>query len=329
MSYEWIPGCGPSEEAVQRMRAHFPKPTTHMGEAWFMGDRKFYPELSEKPIEEIAPEVLRDCLYQISSGISSFGHQAEWSDWFKYLLPGLVMLPDNRYAFHFLVESIVSALMQVFWLGLDGEYSGFRDDVMSSLGLCLMKPEAWIVIDDKRPDELALLSLRWEEDDGTLAPSGWDAGETSPNLSAMLFFGLKYLRPAEIPSWATSLIAIKDPYWRAALMVWLLGAYDLLNTPIPLPSQLGKTNPQVNWADSHSLGSGHEPDGSEWDQHFNDNKEFLMPANNSAFVTEVRRQLTPELILEWTDAIAADAALSTSLLNTPELLFDKLTNQQP
>ena len=325
MTYKWIPGCGPSREALERMRAHFRKPAQAMGEAWFMSpERRFYNELAEAPIAEITQPLLGECLNAISSGISCFGHRQEWHEWFKYLLPSLIERPDERYAFNCLVEPTISAFMQVFWQGLDGEYPEFRDDVMCSLGFCLMSPELWIAIDNGGS---ALAILRWQDDDGTMTPSGWDAGEANGALSSMFFFCLKYLKTGEMTTWVSSLLAVEDPYWKGALMVWLLGAYDFLNATAPVPAQLQKTNPRINWDDSHTLGSRYDAEVTDDSGAvvFDDNTKFLIPANNSAFLSEVRLQLTPELILEWTDEIAAEAALRESLLNTPELLFDKLT----
>jgi len=68
------------------MRAHFGKPTQPMGEAWFMSSkRKVYAELQEVPVEKIPQELLRECLFEIASGIKCFGHRDEWDEWFKYL----------------------------------------------------------------------------------------------------------------------------------------------------------------------------------------------------------------------------------------------------
>ena len=208
---------------------------------------------------------------------------------------------------------------------MDGEYPEFRNDALNSLALCMMASESWIEGEGMNARPLVSTFLRWEENDGSLAPSGWDAGETNGALSSLMFFCLKYLDVSEIPSWIGSLVAPDDPYWKGALMVWLLGSYDLLRTPVALPSKLEKANPRVGWQNSHSLGGRDDADHSEG---FNENRLFLVSANNTVFLSEVCRQLTPDLILRWTDELASDEVLAAKLLNTSELLFDKLTAKE-
>jgi hypothetical protein len=329
MAYQWIPGKGPSSQAIERLRAYFPKPSYPMGEAWFMSDeRTFYHELSEKPIAEIPIENLQHYLFEISSGISCFGLLEEWDCWFKYLLPDLILRSHETYAFETLIEGVVTAFMNVFWKGLEDEYAEFREDIINTLSLCLMKQKEWA--DCK--NEVAgtsykkALFLVWENEEGQLEPSGWGAGESNKAFSSMMFFCLKYLSTENISTWVESLLKIKDPYWRGTFMVWLLGAYDLLMMPVPLPSKLEKTNPRVHWHDSHVLGSRFGSLGAEEppDAGFNDNKDFLVPENNAAFLAEIRERLAPEEVLNWTDSLSSDKKLAESLLNTHDLFFDRL-----
>ena len=142
--FKWVPCLGPSAEAVERMRAHFPKPSEPMGEAWFMGvERRLYTELAETPVAEANRFDLSHCLFELTSGTTSFGRRAEWEEWFRYLLPGLVLRGNEQHGFETLLEPTVTAFMVLFPKSLEGEYEGFREDALASLGACVMRPEAW------------------------------------------------------------------------------------------------------------------------------------------------------------------------------------------
>ncbi|MDQ3918295.1 MAG: hypothetical protein M3348_07440 [Acidobacteriota bacterium] len=323
--YRWTPCKGPSPEAVERMRAHFRKPRRPMGEAWFMGtERYLYTELSEKPLHEVSTETLCDCLWEIASGTGSFGHREEWDEWLRFLLPTLISRSQETFAFDSVLEETITASMVLFWDGLGGEYEGFRDDALNSLGLCLMKEEMWgdcgrAPAQGSHPHNLFLL---WEGEGGALELAAWDAGRASEVMSASLFFCLKYLRAGEMPSWVESLAAIEDPCFRAALAVWLLGAYEILKEAPVRPERIEKSNPRVTWHNSFLLGSS-----SKAESPTNDWRNFLPPENCAAFLRELRRTLTPEVLLSWAETFAADELLSGKMLNTADLLFDKLTEE--
>jgi len=308
---------------------NFPRPNEPMGEAWFQGDdRVMFTTLLEQPIAEAPIELIENVLWEISSGISSFGHRREWHVWFKHLLPHLIIRGNQAHAFHALVESTVTAFMNVFWNGITEEYPGFGADVFDSLALCLMAPDVWVESSNnqlQRPHTYPLF-LVGENDDGALEPLFWHAGKSNNQLSCMMFFGLKYLPTSKIPAWVSSLLAIENPYWKGAVLVWLLGAQDLLEEKIALASKIEKTSPSVKWNNSHVLGSRYgsidaeEPPCAE----FNDNKDFLPAQNNPLFLAEIKRQLMPEMLIQWTDAIATEPNLDGALLYTPDLLFDRL-----
>src|SRR5688572_12444447 len=91
-SYKWVPGIGASSAAVARMRSCSVRPAKPMGEAWFNTEnRRIYHELlAPNAIKEMGGIDLSFLLFEIASGTSSFGHRAEWDDWFRYLLPDLI-----------------------------------------------------------------------------------------------------------------------------------------------------------------------------------------------------------------------------------------------
>jgi hypothetical protein len=322
--YKWVPCKGPAAEAVERMRTHFRKPRQPMGEAWFMStERYLYTELSEKPLGEIGVDTLSDCLWEIASGTGSFGHRDEWDKWFRFLLPDLVLRGHETDAFDFLLEHAVTAFIVIFWDGLGGEYEGFRDDALNSLGRCLMKEEMWGDCERAEGKHPYGIFLKWQDEAGASELAGWGAGKTSDVLSASLFFCLKYLRAEEIPPWVESLAAIEDSYFRAALAVWLLGAYDILKEVPVRAERIEKSNPRIGWHNSFLLepSSGRKQPTKDW-------RNFLPPENCAAFLREIRRSVTPEVLLSWAEAFSADELLSANLLNTADLLFDRLLEER-
>jgi hypothetical protein len=129
------------------MRQHFPKPERLMPVAWFMGGKiDFHTEIAESRRDEIEPSAILEALNDIAGGIYCFPdteYVADWVAWFKYLLPESIQrLEDNK---------TMVALMNVYPESIIEEYSGFRDDVVSTLGICLL-PEH-LSRDDKESDD--------------------------------------------------------------------------------------------------------------------------------------------------------------------------------
>jgi len=294
-----------------------------MGEAWFLGEKRYFFEwLTETPVAEADAGELNRVLFEIASGTNSFGRQDEWEAWFRYMLPGLAARGHETHAFEFLLEPTITAFMVLFPGGLEGEYEGFREDALASLGACLMGPEMWDAsgVEAGEVGHPLARFLAWEEADGALALAAWDWGEACDALSASLFFCLKYLREEEVAPWAESVFAIEDPYFRAALVVWLLGALDILESESAEPRAVEKSSPRLSWHNSFLLEStyGGEPGEA---------REFLPRANRAAFVRATRRAVTPEVLLAWADSFSEDALLSESLFNAPGLLFDRLLKE--
>lgn len=333
--YKWIPKDGVSLDAVVRMKNHFLKPKQLMGEAWFIGkERRLYHELIDKPFAEIKPSDLStEILFEIASGTKSFGHREEWDEWFKYLLPQLILRSSESYFFsELLAQSIVSAFMNVYWNGIPEEYSGFRNDVIDSLSLCLMNEELWCYYIDEKTNIIYPRAkfLNTYKDGRDNLRLDWNSGKANESLSALMFFCLKYLNPKEISSWVKSLFSINDIYWKGALMVWILGTYDILKQPIISPLMIEKSNPELKWENSHTLGSRYGSIDAEHlpDKDFNDNKNFIPAENAECFVEEINKHLTDELILDWAESFAGDSFVSESTFNIPELLMEKLSKNK-
>jgi hypothetical protein len=154
----------------------------------------------------------------------------------------------------------------------------------------------------------------------------WNAGEADNNLSAAMFFCLKYLYEDEIPNWVKSLTEISHVLWQANLVVWTLGAFDLLNEKLVLPVAIEAARPQISWEHSHVLGSKARSEENDSFVHlkFNDNRTFLPAGNTHLFLAEVKKYFTEEKIVELADRFSLDEDIALSTFGIPERLFEKL-----
>jgi hypothetical protein len=160
-----------------------------MGEAWFMGERRHtFDDFVERPIAEIPVDSLGSFLFELTSGISSFGDvDGEWSEWFGYCLPDLILRSHESLVLAPLLEHTISAFMNVHWSSeLPTIYRTFPADVWSTLGRCLMKPELWT--DSSSPRLGAVLGHQGGSTDALF----W--GRTSGD-----FFGGHVLRASLLP----------------------------------------------------------------------------------------------------------------------------------
>ena len=146
--FEWLPGTGPSDFAIENLRRYFPRrPAEAPGEAWFMSkERKFYTQFLEQPMENVPLTVINEYLFDMTSGLDCFPLMVEethhWISWFKYMLPFLVLRAHERYA-HFLLEALITTFTRVYADRIDDQYPGFRIDALETVGKALMKPEFW------------------------------------------------------------------------------------------------------------------------------------------------------------------------------------------
>ena len=315
--YEWIPRKGPSRPAVERIRAHVRKPAEPLGEAWFMGEsRKMYDELElPNAVKELDVLDLSEILCQISSGTSCFGHLDEWDDWFKYMLPDLIERSGETHYFDTnVLQYVVTAFMSIYWDGLDDHYDFFRDDVMSTLPRTMMHEMFWSdEAEGSRP-----LFLDVQEDGAGRLKLFWDAGTSNPSVSASLFFCLKYLPAEELPAWIDSVLAIEHPLWQGNLMVWFLGAFDLMKRGTILPDEVDKAAPKLEWENSHVLGSEHTT------PEFNDNRRFLPEENVRAFFNAMKAYYTDKKLLDLAEQFSQNEFIATSTFGIPERLQAKL-----
>ncbi len=305
-NYQWIPGRGPLAPSLKRMREQIKRPDQPMGEAWFISEERFlYVEMMEQDPLKLSDRYLQGVLWEIASGTKSFGHLEEWDQWFQFLLPALI--ERSHEGWHFL-EDAMTTFFNIFDNGVTEIYDGFRDDVISSLSLCLMKGELWsdwvdelTKLKTRRPDFLA---------NGAM-PHNWNCRETNPEVSVSMFFCMKYLRPEEITSWVKSLVGINDPFWRAHLLVWLVGFDDFMKKSPATKQRIKKALPVIRW--QHDFLT--EPASNEID--------FLPEANVRAFFDNVRQEIDSEVLFHWIDSFSQRPALQDTLWDVPDIYFDK------
>ena len=276
----------------------FPKPSTLMGEAWFMAaERVMYPLLLGD-LAALADDDILQPLEEIASGSGSFGLRDEWVEWYHYMLPRLLMQRWKPTYFQ-PVERLVSAFLNQHPDGKDmSVYSEFRVDALNTLGRYIMSPDFWPV--GGQLDAVNSLG-KWTGPSG--GEGGWSAGNL---LSASLFFCAKYLAPSDVEGWFRSVLAIPNRYWRVQIIKWLTGAYPMLTGEIEQPAKFPETSPfDVAWDWSHAV-NGRDSGGP-----------FLSTENCEAIVKVVSNLEIEEFLEDvWTDP--AMSAAVADLAGMPE-----------
>lgn len=320
-SYEaflWHPGRGPDRDALGRLALAFPRPATPMGEAWFMGgERRMFPELL-RPRESLQIETIFEALEELASGPVSFGPMEEWTEWCHYLLPRLMPRMHETTLWASLLELVVTAVLaQHPHSDAPEPYAGFRADVLLTLGRCLMAPECWT---GERVDLESGLNKNFYPH-----PARWFWDSASGKLSCSLFLCLKYLPPAAVASWLTSVLEIKSHHWRAQVLVWAVGAFPFLTGELNQPGEAPEdANPDVSWWSSHFLKGTYTGDYSG---RFSD-AVFLPEPNRRAASSTIRGYFADRPLAEWSRAFQSDAVLIRELGDLPAR-FSKLYCSEP
>jgi hypothetical protein len=290
----WVPGTGPEPAALALLHEHWNRrPRRAMGEAWFLGGQEIFEYLLEVEPAGLSTEQRYDVLRSIGSGTSSFGPLLEWQEWFRYLLPRLIVVAPAglRKDHQELTGLLVTALVSQFPAALDDPTVPLRELVLATLGRTIMAPANW---HDGRM-RLGLLTRP--------QPRGWATGDVSASICLML----KYLHADEIDAWVESVMAIGDAHWRAFVLIWLVGARYLLENPAAQPGddEMQGTEPAIWWDEAHVLKGRFTGDHCSPDAPI----PFIPPANACAFRRIVRRRMTSGRCEEWLASIAADPLL--------------------
>jgi hypothetical protein len=306
--FVWTPGAGCDAAALARLRAAFPRPAEPMGEAWFMGgDRLMFGnlmgQLSAVPVADLFTP-----LFEITSGTASFGAYEEWNKWVHYLVAQLTPRAHEDYVAP-LLEPLISAFITQYPAGIAVEpYQGFRRDALQTLGSCLMERHCWA----EGKVVLGTMLHRCEiTNDGV-----WFWCDASGDFSASMFFCLKYLAPDEIAPWLTSVLAIECPHWRAQIIVWLVGAHEMLTGRQQQASEFyGIHRPQMHWENSHCLKGDYSGDHSGKAP---PPAAFLSTENRAATLAVLKAFMTPDRFLDWLLSITEHEYLEAELAELPD-----------
>jgi hypothetical protein len=281
MSFAWIPGQGPDTAALERMKKHFPVPDVDAPEAWFAsGEIKvLFPAGMETLPKDLPFDTLYDYLEDTSSGIWIFGRFDEWVQWFRYLLPYLVERSDEVQP----VGGSILGVTIIYFINLypNGwveEYPGFREDVLTTLGQCVMKPELWEGHDLSK-ELIRLENKFWWMFDG-------EPYYCFTYLAPLMIFCLKYLKPEEITTWIESISVISGPHWHYQLLRWLYRANMFLTEfeNLTLGEEIENDvddyleRLQIGWDGSHRL------------MRFKTPYEFIPKENLEAFKAALKAQ---------------------------------------
>lgn len=263
-----------------------------MGEAWFMSEqRKFYTELMDRGPEAIQTNDASMILFEITSGISSFGPLEEWRSWFHYLLPRLTRRAFDRTVASYLVESLVSGFVANYPATIVEPYRGFRQDVLSTLPVSIMSPTLWsngsIRVGKALCERPRKAGVLW----------GWY--EPSGDFSSLMYFCLKYLDVRCLDGWAKSLLSIRDPHWGAQVLAWLVAFYRLLDSGINQPVEFDRVHPDSSWESSGCLRGNYTGEYSNPSE-----TPFLPQESIEAFLAAIKRHVNEDLVLRWAAAFA-------------------------
>jgi hypothetical protein len=226
----WRPSQGIDAAALARLAEHFPCPKAPMGEAWFMGEtRDLYSDLMGD-LDELPAESFRKPLYEIGSGYSAFGPMDEWHDWYHYLLPRTLPRALDGTLSTSLVESLVTGFMAIYPNGVySAPYKSFGEDVLLTLGRCLMQANCW------DGDQIVVGELLHRDNNNPARVWCW--WDVSGDFGSSMLFCLKYLPEELVAGWLRSVLAIPSPHWRAQVIVWAVGMSDMLADRIRWPSE--------------------------------------------------------------------------------------------
>ena len=307
--FVWQSGSGFEAPSLARLRQHFTRPTAPMGEAWFMGDERYLFDYLCGDIDRVPPDRLMRPLEEIASGTINFGVLGEWTDWYHYLLAALIPRSHECWIRHYMLEHLVTAFMALYPDGVvDEPYKGFRDDALQTLGRCIMDGVCW------NGSEIVVGNvLHPSNNNPAQVWLWWDA---SGDFSASMFFCLKYLPASAIPTWLRSALSIPSPHWRAQLVVWLIGAYKVLDGSVQWPSQLDEhEHPSISWSGSHCLRPTLEPVQGE-----NSASALFIPeVNRHLALQTLYNEMTPRRANEWVASISTVDYLQSELGGLPEM----------
>ena len=290
-----------------------------MGEAWFMGEtRQMYPQLLGD-LEKLSADEIQKPMADIASGYSAFGPMDEWYQWYHYLLPQMLPRCHDGNIVASVVEILVTDFIAIYPNGVRvAPYKTFREDTLRTLGRCMMEPQCW------NGREIVVGEMLWRNNRNPAGIWGWS--DTSGDFSASMFFCLKYLPAELVRGWMRSVLEIPDPHWRAQIMVWAVGAYDLLAGKVQWPAELkefGRTTATWDW--SHCL----RAEIATRDESDAPPMAALLPdAAREDALDILRGHFSEDVFLEWLESISRVDYLHAELLEIPSTFENRFVGER-
>lgn len=283
-----------------------------------MGERRMYPELLGD-LAAISPEEIWVGLQEIPAGYSSFGPRAEWHAWYHYLLPQLLPRGHERYITESIFELLITGFMAIYPNGIySAPYKRFREDTLLTLGRCMMEPNCW------RGREIAVGEILHRDNRN---PAGvWMWWDASGDLSASMFFCLKYLPKDLVLGWLRSVLEIPSAHWRAQIIAWAVGAHDMLAGVHDWPSEWKIDSvPSVTWEWSHCLRAEL---ATQDDSGALPMRALIPDAAREDALHLLHRYFNGDVFLEWLESISRFDYLQAELGTIPST-FESLYVDKP
>lgn len=269
-------------------------------------ERRMFHELLGN-LDAMTTRDLQEPLTEIASGTSSFGPMEEWNNWYHYLL-GALLPRHHEVCVSYLLESLLTGFMAIYPNGIYREpYKGFREDVLLTLGRCMMDSTCW------DGSDIAIGKVLHRSNKNPSHIWGW--WDASGDFAASMLFCLKYLPESSVEPWLRSVFDIPSPHWRAQVIVWLAGAHGMLNDVIRWPSEFSiEARPYIGWEWSHCLKVGLARTD---DSGASPVPTFIPEAARISALKVVRSYFSENRFLEWLDCIATVPYLESELAGIP------------
>ncbi|MGJ0508798.1 MAG: hypothetical protein ACR652_17055 [Methylocystis sp.] len=295
----WRPRHGPDAAALSRLRAHSPRPQAPLEDAWFLAG-------APAPVAAVDRWMsyweVRDALYDLSRNAAHGAARPLARDWFHFLLAQEIPGAQFGSVLSPLVEALATSFFILYPLGTEDEpYDGFFRDCLLTLGRVVMGRDGW------SPSGAlirgAVLRRRWR------LGAGWGWERPAGDLSASMFFCLKYLPPAKIDPWLRSALEIEDSCWRAQLVAWFVSARGVLDGTIRQPADLPHDDERpLFWTDSNLI-SVDVIDG--------DGAPFLPVARRLAARAALAAYFDDISFTDWAGGVLGDGELAAALGELP------------
>ncbi len=264
--------------------------------------------------ERLSPGRLSGALELILMDTSAFHLFDERDAWYHYFLAQLLPRSDE-----YMLELLVSCFFAMHPSGVVmPPYNGYLDDVLNTLGRCMMESRGW------NGDDISVGSMLLRSND--LRGQSWFSWDASGDFSASMYFCLKYLPSSLIQDWFASVLAIRSPHWRARVLVWLVGSHAALRGDIASPSAFpAVTFPSVAWEGSHCLGQ----ELVSYDRFGPGSVASFLPTTSRETVLAVTRRYFAENVLDsWLESVSQVPYLESELADIPST-FERLYVVRP